>query len=140
MARRQNKIDLEKVDSEIEEVGATSIINGDPNMKKIQVGDQVYVNIPLFSRRVRLYRQEQKQKGLLTDDEYSRGCIKLEDGSLLEINTTYDIVLTPEIKNLLKFGILRGGGRVRQKKYAPRMETRSILDDEKNKEVNYGNN
>jgi len=122
MARR-NKIHLADIDKEVEEVDNLYMVSSDPRTKDIPIGDHVYVNIPLYSRRTRFYREEQFKKGLITKEQYNDGCIWLNSGNILEMNKTYDVELTPQIKELLKNGVLRGGGRTRSYKYVPRMES-----------------
>ena len=131
MANRNKKIPIKNIDKELEEVDNTYLVTSDPRVKDVPIGEHVYINLPMFSRRLRLYRQEQKDKGLLSNEQYDSGCIYLNDGRLLEPNKTYDVELTPEIKQLLKFGILRGGGRMRTSTYRPRMITISREEEEK---------
>ena len=130
MANRTKKIPVKNIDDEIEEVDNTYLITSDPRIKYVPIGEHVYVNLPLFSRRLKLYRNDQFDKGLLSKDQYNNGCIYLNDGTLLEANKTYDVVLTPEIKELLKHGILRGGGRMRTSGYRPRMKTISRKEED----------
>lgn len=118
MAKR-TKIHLKDIDNEVEEVDNLYMVTSDPDTKNVPIGEHVYVNIPLYSRRTRFFREDQLKKGLLTKEQYNNGCLWLNSGDILEMNKTYDVELTPEIKDMLKNGILRGGGRTRSYKKSP---------------------
>ena len=125
MARDKKKITLKDIDDEVAEVDNLYMVVSDPDTKNIPIGEYVYVNIPLYSRSTRFYRDDQFKKGLISKEQYNDGCLYLNDRTILEMNKTYSVLLTPEIKDMLKRGILRGGGRTRTVKRAPPMITYS---------------
>jgi hypothetical protein len=112
MANRTKKLKVESVDNEIAEVDNLYMVSSNPNTSKVAIGETVYVNLPMFSRRLKALRLEQHAKGLLGIEEMNKGYFMLNDGTILKPDKTYEVVMTQEIKDMLRWGILRGGGRM----------------------------
>ena len=136
MASRVKKIRPDELDEHIGEVDNTYMIVSDPDAAKTSIGETVYVRMPQFSRRLRLLRLEQFAKGLLSEERVQAGEYILDSGIVLCPNKTFALEMTPEIKDLLKKGILAGGGRGHGVAKAP-MVTHCLLDEEKERRENY---
>jgi len=109
MARRKKKVALEDVEEYLVDMNP-AILDSDPIMKgKLRVGTNVIVVLPKFSRALSSMQREQFKSGKVK----KFGQIVLEDGKILDINESYVLPLTFEIKKLLKSGILMGGMKLR---------------------------
>ena len=130
MGNRKKKLSLKDVDEELAEVDNIYMVSSNPTIGECPIGSRVFVNMPMFARRLKLYRMEQFNNGIISKEQYDDGCIIINDKTLLYPDKTYDIELTPEVKELLRCGILRGGGRTRIAKYRKPMKTFSIQEIE----------
>ena len=109
MARRKKKISLEEAEEFLMETDPI-ILATDPKMKgKVKLGTKVMVVLPKFSRRLKEVQKKQLEAGEIK----KFGELRLEDGKVLEINKSYIVPLTFEIKTWLKEGVLMGGSKVR---------------------------
>ena len=109
MARRKKKVSVEDVDEYLVDMNP-AVLDSDPIMRgKLRVGTKVVVVLPKFSRALKDMQREQFKSGKVE----KFGQIALDDGKILNINESYVLPLTFEIKKLLKRGILMGGMKLR---------------------------
>lgn len=109
MARRKKKVSVEDVDEYLVDMNP-AVLDSDPIMRgKLRVGTKVVVVLPKFSRALKDMQREQFKSGKVE----KFGQIMLDDGKVLNINESYVLPLTFEIKKLLKKGILMGGMKLR---------------------------
>ncbi len=109
MARRKKKISLEEAEEYLMETDPI-ILATDPKMKgKVTLGTKVMIALPKFSRTLREMQREQFNSRAVN----KFGQVVLEDGTVLDINKSYCLPLTSQIKNMLKKGMLMGGTKVR---------------------------
>lgn len=108
MAGRKKKISLEEAEEMLIETDPI-ILETDPKIKnKIRLGTTVIVTLPSFSRGLR-----ERQRADLDSGKVKKfGQVCLDDGFVLDVNRSYTIPLTMEIKEMLKRGMLSGGSRV----------------------------
>ena len=132
MANRNKKVQLKDLDNMLEEVDGRAIMGANPNVEA-KIGDTVYIIMPKYSRSMVLHRDMQEQKGLITHEEKLQGCIRVQD-QLLYPNKTYEVKLTPDVRDLIKHGIVRGGGRMRKPRYDVKVYSRQEIEATKKKE------
>jgi hypothetical protein len=110
MAKRgRKKISVEEAEEYLMETDPV-VLATDPRMKgKIHVGEIVTFMLPKFSRLLSAMMRSQLESGKVK----KYGEIVLDDGTLLEINKSYSMPLTFQIKDMLKKGMLMGGGKSR---------------------------
>jgi hypothetical protein len=109
MARRKKKVSVEDVDEYLVDMNP-AVLDSDPIMRgKLRVGTKVVVVLPKFSWALKDMQREQFKSGKVE----KFGQIMLDDGKILNINESYVLPLTFEIKKLLKKGILMGGMKLR---------------------------
>lgn len=131
MANRNKKIDLNKVDSMIEDSDIKPLVSSEPGiLKYIKVGDIIYIALPKYSQKTTLYREHQFTDGILTNEERAKGCLKLPDGLMMHMNKTEEVTATPDIKDLLKRGVLRCAGKRHKKRTLPLPEIKVVGKEE----------
>jgi hypothetical protein len=129
--KRNKKIDLANLDDEIAEFDGAYMAQSNPEPYKAHVGTSVYVNMPEYSRKLRFLKADQHEKLILSEEEFRAGCLKLDNDMLMYPNKTYEVRMTPQIKDFLAKGILRGGGRMHGAINKKPIIVRSIFEIEK---------
>jgi len=133
MANREKKIPLNEVNDMIEEIDPKCLTHADP-IDRVKIGDMIYIGLPKYCRSLSLYRQHQYDEGIITKEEMQAGSIRVGE-ALFEINQSYEIVLTPEIRLLMKRGIIAFRGRTsRNKRSVSKVYTHEEWDKKEEKE------
>jgi len=102
-----------------------------PEAYKVHIGISVFVNMPEYSRKLKFLKLEQRENGMVSEEEFQAGVLVLDNDMKLYPGKTYELKMTPQIKDFLRRGILRGGGRMHGSINTPRPIVRSIFEIEK---------